>query len=98
MVALRSFSFWTLRPELVVLNTAEGDTPPVEEFRTASGLKDPVISICGKLEAEMLELPPEEQSDFLEALGLTEPAFTPSPGRLRDARPVPVLHRRRGRV
>lgn len=73
---LRSFSFWTLRPELVVLNTAEGDASPVEEFRTAARLKDPVIGICGKLEAEMLELPPEEQSDFLEALGLTEPAFT----------------------
>ncbi|NPU84907.1 MAG: redox-regulated ATPase YchF [Syntrophaceae bacterium] len=74
--ALRSFSFWTLRPELVVLNTAEGDASQVEAFRQKAGLRDPVIGICGKLEAEMLELPPEEQADFLEALDLTEPAFT----------------------
>jgi len=76
MVALRSFSFWTLRPELVVLNLGEGDMPSVEDFRKRAGLRDPVIGICGKLEAEMLELPPEEQADFLEALGLEEPAFT----------------------
>ncbi len=76
MVALRSFSFWTLRPELVVLNLAEGDMPSVEDFQRLAGLKDPVIGICGKLEAEMLELPAEEQADFLEALCLSEPAFT----------------------
>jgi ribosome-binding ATPase YchF (GTP1/OBG family) len=76
MAALRSFSFWTLRPELVVLNLAEGNMQTLEEFRQEAGLKDPVIGICGKLEAEMLELPEEEQADFLEALGLEEPAFT----------------------
>ncbi len=73
--ALSSFSFWTLRPELVVLNVAEDGFPAVEAFQAEAGLNEPVMGICCELEAEVAALPPEEQKEFLAALGLAEPAF-----------------------
>lgn len=33
------------------------------------------IRLCGKIEAEIAELPPEEQAAFLESLGLSEPGL-----------------------
>lgn len=73
--ALSSFSFWTLRPELVVLNVAEDGFPNVDAFQKEACLTDPLMGICCELEAEMAGLPPEEQKEFLADLGMEEPAF-----------------------
>jgi len=73
--ALRSFSFWSLRPELVVLNLSEDRLGATAAFREETGLAEHVIGFCGELEAEMAGLSREEQQEFLESLNMTEPAF-----------------------
>jgi hypothetical protein len=73
--SLRSFSFWTIRPELVVINAAEDNLDLAEAFREKAALDSPVIGICCQLEADLLGLSPEEQREFLAPLGLEEPAF-----------------------
>jgi ribosome-binding ATPase YchF (GTP1/OBG family) len=35
----------------------------------------PVVVICAKIEAEIMQLPPEERADFLESAGLKEPGL-----------------------
>ncbi len=73
--ALRSFSFWTIRPELVVVNTAEDNLSLAEDFQKQAALTVPVLGICALTEAELAALSLAEQKEFLAALGIAEPAF-----------------------
>jgi ribosome-binding ATPase YchF (GTP1/OBG family) len=41
----------------------------------AAKTSTPVVVICAKIEAEIMQLPPEERADFLESAGLTEPGL-----------------------
>jgi hypothetical protein len=72
---LRSFSFWTIRPELVVVNTPEDNPGIAEAFIRDAKLAVPAIGICCAIEAELMALSPGEQKEFLESLGVAEPAF-----------------------
>lgn len=72
---MRSFSFWTIKPELIVVNVAEENLSFAEDFFQAANLPDPVMGICCKIEAELAGLPPEDQVDFLSSMGLSEAAF-----------------------
>ncbi|HQM44579.1 MAG TPA: DUF933 domain-containing protein [Smithellaceae bacterium] len=72
---LRSFSFWTIKPELVVVNVAEDNLSFADDFSKAAGLAEPVMGICCKIEAELAGLDIAEQKDFLDSLGIAEPAF-----------------------
>lgn len=72
---LRSFSFWTIRPELVVVNTPEDDPSVGDAFLRQLGPDIPGIGLCCEIEAELQALPAKEQQDFLESLGISEPAF-----------------------
>ncbi len=72
---LRSFSFWTIKPELVVINRGEEQPAPVEAFRQQTGLTTPIIEICCLIEAEIASLPPTEQKEYLSAMGIEEAAF-----------------------
>jgi ribosome-binding ATPase len=72
---LRSFSFWTIRPELVVVNTPEENPGMTDLFIREAGLAVPAIGICCAIEAELMALSPGEQKEFLESLGVVEPAF-----------------------
>lgn len=72
---LRSFSFWTIRPELVVVNTPEENPAVAEAFIREAGLAVPAIGICCAIEAELMALSAGEQKEFLESLGVAEPAF-----------------------
>jgi hypothetical protein len=72
---IRSFSFWTIRPELVVVNTTEEDPGAADAFIREVDLPVPVIGICCRVEAELMALPPEERPQFLGCLGIAEPAF-----------------------
>jgi GTP-binding protein YchF len=72
---LRSFSFWTVRPELVVINTPEENPALAEAFAAEAGLSVPTIGICCSIEAELMALPAGERQEFLESLGIPEAAF-----------------------
>ena len=73
---LRSFSFWTIKPELVVINRGEERPSPLIEFQKEAGLNRSPIEVCCLIEAEIADLPPPEQTEYLAAMGIEEPAFS----------------------
>jgi len=72
---LRSFSFWTIKPELLVINRGEERAAPIADFRKETGIAAPVIEVCCLIEAEIATLAPVEQKEYLDAMGIVEPAF-----------------------
>jgi hypothetical protein len=72
---LRSFSFWTIKPELVVINAAEDNLSFADTFAKAAKLEEPVMGICCKIEAELAGLDTTDQKEFLSSMGIAEPAF-----------------------
>ncbi|MBI2878923.1 MAG: redox-regulated ATPase YchF [Candidatus Rokubacteria bacterium] len=76
---VRGWGYLTAKPFLYIANVRreDPDTPAVlarlEAVARADGA--PVIGIDGKLEGELLELPPSEQAEFRRALGLEESAL-----------------------
>ncbi|MFA4874187.1 MAG: DUF933 domain-containing protein [bacterium] len=73
--ALRGFAFWTLRPELVVVNVREDNISFADALTESLGARVPVIGINCMLEAEIAELPASDRSAFMESMGVSEPAF-----------------------
>jgi GTP-binding protein YchF len=71
--AVKNFSFWSQRPELVVLNISEDMDDPSAEFSACT--KSPVTAICGSIEVEIAQLDEAERNEFLESLGIETPAF-----------------------
>jgi len=76
---IRGFQFLSQKPMLCVLNLGESDAGRLHErerqFRAGplAGRKHmDVAAICGKIEAELVELPPEEQKIYLASYGLQE--------------------------
>jgi ribosome-binding ATPase len=76
---IRGFQFLSQKPMLYVLNLGESDATRLhqreKEFREGpvAGRKHVAVSaVCGKVEAELAELPREEQKDYLASYGLTE--------------------------
>ncbi|MFW5738866.1 MAG: DUF933 domain-containing protein [Myxococcota bacterium] len=74
---MASYAFVSRRPMLAVLNVEEKDAassppPALVEAGAARGVD--VMSVCAEIEAEIASLPRDEQGEFLESLGLTEPA------------------------
>ena len=74
---LAPYQLLTLKPVLYVANTdedgLEGKTPYVamlEEKAQEDGV--PLVVLCGKLEAELAQLEPEEALEFRESLGLED--------------------------
>jgi GTP-binding protein YchF len=68
------FSFLTAKPIIVVANTGETTvdlTPLEEETKT---LDVELFEVRGDMEMEIAQLPPEDQREFLQDLGLEEPA------------------------
>ncbi|MCH9610757.1 MAG: Ribosome-binding ATPase YchF [Chlamydiales bacterium] len=73
---LKPYPFLTAKRVLYVANVSEDDLPAmdneyVQRLREYAGAEN-VISICSKLEAEISELDPQEQGEFLESVGLEE--------------------------
>ncbi len=73
--SLRSFSFWSVKPELVVINVAEDNIAFADAFAAEAKLTEPVMGICCKIEAELAGLDAADQKEFLASLGIAEPAF-----------------------
>jgi GTP-binding protein YchF len=76
---LRSYAFLTSKPVIVVANVAEADAA-ADRIAVLSrfGLPvagQPTFACCAQVEAEIQELPEEERPEFMEAMGITEPAM-----------------------
>jgi GTP-binding protein YchF len=76
---IRGFQFLSQKPMLYVLNLGEEEAPRLhereEEYRNgplARRSQTAVTAVCGKIEAELAELPRAEQQDYLASYGLAE--------------------------
>jgi len=73
--ALRGFAFWTLRPEVVVINERDDNRSLADEVEKTGQIRSPLIGIACRMEAEIAELAPGERHEFLAHMGESEPAF-----------------------
>jgi len=76
---LAHYAFLSRRPLLVVVNVGEdaaAAAPPPAVEAAARERGSEVLSLCAAVEAEIAELDPAEQPEFLASLGLKEPART----------------------
>ena len=82
---IKGFMFLSQKPILYVLNISESTTlgvdieAAVEKYGLGDAAKRPnagATAICGKVEAELAEMPDEEAAEFLEGYGLTESGLT----------------------
>lgn len=73
---LRSFSFLTLKPALVLANVGEDALaePPARLVEYASNKGLETVAFCAELEAEIAEMEPDDQRTFLGDYGIDEPA------------------------
>jgi GTP-binding protein YchF len=76
---IRGFQFLSQKPMLCVLNIGESDAPRLHEIEQQyrngpfAGRKNTAVTaICGKIEAELAELSPEEAREYLVSYGLKE--------------------------
>ena len=78
---IRGYMFLSQKPVLYVLNISESATlgadleAAVEKYGLTEIAKRPatgVTAICGKVEAELAEMPDDEAAEFLSSYGLTE--------------------------
>jgi len=76
---MRALQFMSTIPKVVVLNIGEKDLGSDNASVLESTIREshnsiPVLSLCGKVEMEIAQLPPEEKGLFLEDMGIKEPA------------------------
>jgi GTP-binding protein YchF len=75
---IRGFQFLSRKPMLYVLNLGEEDAPRLHDVeqeyaaRIATRPGTGVSAICGKIEAELAEMEPEEVREFMDGYGLPE--------------------------
>jgi len=76
---IRGFQFLSQKPMLLVLNLGEEDAARLHEIESeyraslVAGKRNvDVTAVCGKIEAEMAELPAEEAREYLASYGLKE--------------------------
>ena len=79
---IRGFQFLSQKPMLYVLNLGEEDASRLhereEEYRNgplAGRARTAVTAVCGQVEAELAQLPREEQTEYLKSYGLTDPGL-----------------------
>jgi hypothetical protein len=76
---LRGFQFLSEKPMLLVLNLGEAQAPELhrreQDYRARLAAGRPrleVTAVCGKIEAEIAALGPEEAREYLQSYGLSE--------------------------
>ena len=75
---IRGFQFLSQKPLLYVINIGEGDAARLHEIeaewrgKLAGRAHTAVSAVCGKIEAELAELPAAEAGEYLASYGLTE--------------------------
>ncbi|MBF0505235.1 MAG: redox-regulated ATPase YchF [Nitrospirae bacterium] len=83
---MRPLQFISTKPEVIVINTAEGDLnsgkanalqSSVTGYVTEKGIAETtkVVTLCGKIEMEIGQLSADEAKAFLDDLGIEEPAL-----------------------
>lgn len=71
---IRSFSFLSQKPMLVVINLGdEQPEPDLSAYRI--GKRAMITTLRGRLEAELAVMEPEEAAEFLEEFGIEEPGL-----------------------
>ncbi len=80
LLLVRGFQLLSLKPVLHCLNLAEADVPRRDEWlatlaKVATRPGTMIGWVSAVVEAEVAALPPDEQTAFLDALGLPEPAL-----------------------
>jgi GTP-binding protein YchF len=76
--SVSGFRFLTEKPLLLVINVAEEDAAkpaPADVVEHAKVHKLGQVVLAGKVEMDIAQMPPGEQADFVQSLGLTEPAL-----------------------
>lgn len=70
---IRGYQFLTAKPMLLVLNIGEEQlaTPPTI---ASPGVQGGVVTLCGKIEAELAQLDETDAQTFMDDLGITESA------------------------
>lgn len=76
---LRNYDFLTLKPMIAVLNISESEinapseqTKQFKDFCAEVGIQE--IELCAEVEMEVSELSDEEEAEFLQSMGINEPA------------------------
>ncbi len=72
---LRGFQLLSAKPMLVVVNVDEARVAEHAERHLALGPGVTAVAVAAPIEEEISRLPPEEQPEFLAALGLDEPSL-----------------------
>lgn len=83
---LSGYQFLTTLPEILVINTAEQglNTDRVRKIQQEieryfsekeAGDVPPILAVCGTIETEIAQLPAEDAKEFLDDLGIAEPAM-----------------------
>lgn len=77
---IKSFDFLTLKPVIIIANVGEDHTEESDN-EILSGLRSyclqeglELIELAASIEMEIAQLPEEEEREYFEALGITEPA------------------------
>ena len=76
---LRGYSFLTLKPVVILLNVDENGFSRADELASnlASVARErSIVSLCASVEQEIAQLDPDDQLEFLQDVGLSEPART----------------------
>jgi ribosome-binding ATPase len=70
--AFSGFGFLSRKPVLIVLNLSEGQSAPKLDYPHKHSQ---VVSLQGKLEMDIAQLPPDEMELFLQEYGIEEPSL-----------------------
>ncbi|MBF0517014.1 MAG: redox-regulated ATPase YchF [Nitrospirae bacterium] len=78
--AIVHLQFISIKPKIIVINVAEADIgkaqPLIDEIAARLDFdKNALISLSGKIEMEIAQLPPEEAESFLKDMAIEEPAL-----------------------
>ncbi|NOZ51399.1 MAG: redox-regulated ATPase YchF [Chloroflexi bacterium] len=74
--SIRSFSFLSLKPMLILLNIDDDADENVAEQFTSDRPNVAVAALRGKLEAELAQMEPDEAAEFLIDFGIAEPGLS----------------------
>ena len=78
--SVRSYAFVSQKPLILVANVGEDEVgaeapssvAPLTEF--AASQQTPLVTLCAKIEMEVAQMEPDEEREFLEAMGISEAA------------------------